>query len=164
MNDESTTIIQEFDQPPAAVFAAVTDVRGWWSENIEGGTGAEGDEFVYEVPHVHRCRIRVTEVVPDQRVRWLVLENTFSFVEDQQEWIDTEVHFEIGTGPGGTTSLRFTHVGLVPEFECFEICHRSWDFYVGHSLRSLITTGRGHPNEPADDVEAVGARIDAALG
>ena len=164
MSDQSTTIVQEFDASPAAVFAAVTDVRGWWSRNIEGDTSAAGDEFVYEVPDVHRCRIRLTEVVPDQRVTWLVLENTFSFVEDQPEWLDTEVRFEIEAGPGGATTLRFTHVGLVPEFECYEICHRSWDFYVGHSLRQLITTGRGQPNERTDDVQAVGARIDAALG
>jgi uncharacterized protein YndB with AHSA1/START domain len=164
MSDQSTTIVQELDQSPEAVFAAVTDVRGWWSRNIEGGTAAEGDEFVYEVPDVHRCRMRLTEVVPHERVTWLVVENSFSFVEDQQEWLDTEVRFEIAAAPGGKTVLRFTHVGLVPEFECFEICHRSWDFYVGHSLRRLIVTGRGLPNEREDDVVAVGARIDATLG
>jgi hypothetical protein len=63
--------------------------------------------------------------------------------------------------PHGQTDLRFVHVGLVPEFECFEIFQKSWDFYVGHSLRKLITTGAGQPNEVADDADVIGARMDA---
>jgi uncharacterized protein YndB with AHSA1/START domain len=164
MTDQSTTITLEFDQSPQDVFNAVTDVRGWWSKNLEGGTSSLGDEFDYNVPGVHHCRIRLTEVTPSERVVWLVVDNTFSFVEDQEEWTDTEVHFEIATRSDGKTELRFTHVGLVPEFECYEICHKSWDFYVGHSLRKLITTGTGQPNEVADDVEVIGARMDAAVG
>jgi hypothetical protein len=164
MTDQSTSIVQEFDRSPGDVFDAVTDVRGWWSRNIEGGTVARGDEFGYEVPGVHRSRIRLTEVIPGRRVVWLVVENTFSFVQDQQEWIGTEIRFEITGLADGRTQLRFTHVGLVPQFECYEICHKSWDFYVGYSLRNLITTGRGLPNEVTDGVEVLGARMDAVVG
>jgi len=42
--------------------------------------------------------------------------------------------------------LTFTHVGLVPEYECFEVCSDGWGTYVGQSLRALITTGKGMPN------------------
>ncbi|MBT2515658.1 SRPBCC domain-containing protein [Arthrobacter sp. ISL-30] len=163
MTDQSTTITLAFDQSPEEVFNAVTNVRGWWSKNIQGGTVVEGDEFAYEVPDVHSCRVRVTEVVPKKRVNWRVLDNTFSFVGDQEEWIDTEIHFEISTGPDGKTELAFNHVGLIPEFECYEICHKSWRFYVGHSLRDLIATGTGQPNEVADGAQVLGPRIDAAL-
>ena len=163
MTEQSTTITLELDASPEQVFDAVRDVRGWWSQNIEGPTAAEGDEWVYEVPGVHRCHMRVTEVVPHERIEWLVLDNTFSFVQDQEEWDGTTVRFEIDEDPQGTTTLRFTHVGLGPALECFEICHKSWDFYVGHSLRRLITTGTGIPNLVTDDVDAIGARMDAAL-
>jgi hypothetical protein len=37
-------------------------------------------------------------------------------------------------------------VGLVPAFECFEACSRGWSFFVGESLRQLITTGKGKPD------------------
>ncbi|WP_049572540.1 SRPBCC family protein [Nonomuraea sp. SBT364] len=164
MTDQGTSIVQDFQQSPAEVFAAVTDVRGWWSKNITGGTSAEGDVFVYDVPAVHHCRVRLEEVVPDRRVVWRVLDNTFSFVEDQEEWTGTEVRFEISGRADGRTELRFTHVGLVPEFECYDVCHKSWGFYVGHSLRELIATGTGRPNEVTDDVGVIGARIDAAVG
>lgn len=163
MTDQST-ITQEFDQSPEEVFNAVVDVRGWWSKNVVGGTAATGDEFVYDVPGVHNCRIRLVEVVPNQRMVWLVVDNTFSFVEDQEEWTNTEIRFEISRRDDGRTELRFIHIGLLPEFECYEVCHKSWGFYVGHSLRKLITTGTGQPNEVTDDVEVLSARIDAAVG
>jgi hypothetical protein len=34
----------------------------------------------------------------------------------------------------------------VPEYECFDVCSDSWDFYLSTSLRALIRTGRGLPN------------------
>ena len=46
----------------------------------------------------------------------------------------------------GKTEICFTHVGLVPEYECFDICSNSWGFYLYTSLRALIRTGRGLPN------------------
>ena len=47
----------------------------------------------------------------------------------------------------GTTQLRFTHEGLVPAYECFDVCSNAWGSYVNGSLRSLIETGRGRPNK-----------------
>lgn len=84
-------------------------------------------------------------------------------VEDQDEWTGTEIRFEITALQDGGAELTFQHVGLVPEFECYEVCHKSWRFYVGHSLRRLIAEGAGQPNEIADTAEALGPRIDSAL-
>ena len=38
-----------------------------------------------------------------------------------------------------------THVGLTPDKECYEDCNKGWSFYVGESLRKLITEGKGLP-------------------
>lgn len=35
------------DRTPEEVFAAIDDVRGWWSGNIEADTDALGAEFTY---------------------------------------------------------------------------------------------------------------------
>jgi hypothetical protein len=87
----------------------------------------------------------VTEADPGRRISWLVLDNHFAFTEDQTEWTGTTVTFDIAE-EGGRTEVRFTHQGLTPACECFEVCSTAWGFFVNSSLRSLITTGEGRPN------------------
>jgi len=94
---------------------------------------------------VHRCKMKITEVIPGKKVVWRVLDNYFNFIEDKNEWKDTEISFEISR-KGNKTEVRFTHVGLVPEYECFDVCSNAWGSYINGSLRSLITTGEGKPN------------------
>ncbi|HTI92649.1 MAG TPA: SRPBCC domain-containing protein [Puia sp.] len=139
-------------QTPAEVFNAVTNVRGWWSENIEGGTAHLNDEFTYQFRDQHKCKMRLVEVVPGKKVIWLVLENYFSFTQDQKEWVGTTIEFEI-VEKENKTDLCFTHHGLVPEHECYDICFKAWTGYIKNSLRNLITTGKGQPN-PRENVTA----------
>jgi hypothetical protein len=66
--------------------------------------------------------------------------------EDTTEWDDTEIRFDIWQDPSGTR-VRFTHVGITPEVECYEICNTAWGSYIGNSLNRLIDTGVGDPNQ-----------------
>ena len=139
----TTTFI--VDQAPEEVFAAINNVRGWWSEEIEGSTDKLGEVFDYHFEDVHRCKIKINEVVPGKKVVWRVLENYFNFTEDKTEWTNTEITFDIAQ-KGDKTEVHFTHVGLVPEYECFDLCSNAWGTYINGSLRNLIMTGKGHPN------------------
>jgi uncharacterized protein YndB with AHSA1/START domain len=133
------------DQSPQEVFDAINNVRGWWSGEIEGSTARLGAEFTYRYKGVHRSTQKITELVPGKKVAWHVLEARLNFVEDKTEWNGTDIVFEIAR-KGNKTELRFTHVGLVPAFQCYGDCSGAWGFYVNDSLRSLITTGKGDPN------------------
>ena len=128
----TTTIV--VDETPEKVFNAVTDPRKWWSEEIEGSTTKLNDEFNYHFKDVHRSKMKLIEVIPNKKVVWLVMDNYFQFTKDKNEWKDNK------------TQLQFTQVGLVPEYECFDICRDAWSNYIKNSLRSLITTGKGQPN------------------
>lgn len=141
--DFTTSIL--VDQSPAEVFKAIINPRAWWSEEIEGGTEKLNDVFDYHFQDVHICKMRLTEVVPDKRVVWLVLENHFSFIKDAGEWVGNEIIFDISE-KDGKTQMQFTQVGLVPEYECYEVCNNAWTQYIQHSLYDLITTGKGKPN------------------
>jgi hypothetical protein len=141
--DLTTTIM--VDQTPIEAFNAINNVRGWWSEEIEGNTEKLHDIFKYHFEDVHRCEMKLIEVIPGKKVVWLVLDNYFKFTKDQTEWLGTKVIFEIFQ-KDGQTAIHFTHQGLVPGHECYEICRDAWTNYIQNSLFNLITTGKGKPN------------------
>jgi hypothetical protein len=107
---------------------------------------------------LHRSTQRIVESIPGERVVWHVEDAFLSFTDDKSEWRGTDISFDISQ-EGGRTKVRFTHVGLVPEFECFGECSNAWGYYINTSLRSLITTGRGQPNveSSVNDSEKVSA-------
>ncbi|WP_317898105.1 SRPBCC domain-containing protein [Aurantibacillus circumpalustris] len=141
--DYTTSILVE--KSPEVAFGAIKNVSGWWSEEIEGKTNQLNDVFDYHFEDVHRCRMKLVELVTNKKVVWLVEENYFKFTKDKSEWIGTKVCFDISS-EGDKTKISFTHFGLVPEYECFEICKGAWTTYITKSLRDLIVTGKGQPN------------------
>jgi len=145
MSEQSFKASFTVEQTPEEVFAAINNVRGWWSEEIEGTTDKAGEVYYYHFQNLHRCTIKVTELVPNLKVAWRVLDNYFSFIQDQAEWRGTDIVFEIAK-KGDKTEVHFTHVGLVPAYECFNVCSNAWGTYFNGSLKHLITTGKGEPN------------------
>ncbi|CAN5268742.1 hypothetical protein BH11ACT3_BH11ACT3_26990 [soil metagenome] len=134
----------DVDATPAAVFDAVTNVRGWWTgapgddAYVTGDSAKVGDVFVYRYADVHRSVQRITESVPEERVVWHVDEAALNFIDDPAEWVGTDIVFDIAPLPSGHTELRFTHVGLLPAVECYDACSNAWASYVGGSLKKLI--------------------------
>ncbi|HZI24615.1 MAG TPA: SRPBCC domain-containing protein [Chryseolinea sp.] len=141
--DFNTTIL--VDQTPEEAFNAINNVRGWWSEEIEGNTENINDEFEYHYEDLHKAKIKLIEVVPNKKVVWLVMHNYFKFTKDTSEWTNTKISFEISK-KDNKTQVRFTHMGLTAEYECFDVCSNAWTHYTQESLRNLITTGKGQPN------------------
>jgi hypothetical protein len=144
MNNQNYTTSIEVDQSPEEVFNAINNIRGWWSENVEGATDKLGSIFYYEFRDIHRGTFKVTEFVPGRKVVWHVLQNYFNFITDTTEWTGTDIVFEI-TRKDGKTELRFTHIGLLPSEECYDVCSDAWGTYIKHSLFDLITKGEGDP-------------------
>lgn len=138
--DFTTTIVVE--QTPHHVFNAINDPRSWWTGEITGRTENLNDEFTYRYKRLHVSKQKIVEMVPDQKVVWLVTESQINYAEDDKEWTGTKMIFEI-TELGYKTQLRFTHVGLNPEIECFDSCSNSWTQLIRQGLFSLITTGKG---------------------
>jgi len=154
MKNKNFTTTLLVDQTPKEVFDSIRNVRGWWSgyysEEIKGDTEKLNDEFSFRAGDgVHYSKQKLVEVIPNKKVVWLTLENNFNFTHDQSEWIGTKPIFEISE-KDSKTEIRFTHEGLVPGHECYNICHDAWSFYIQKSLHNLIMTGKGEPNERED--------------
>ncbi|HLP11229.1 MAG TPA: SRPBCC domain-containing protein [Flavobacteriales bacterium] len=142
-NDFTTEI--EVSKTPQEVFNAINNVRGWWSEQVEGSTTQLNNVFTYQYKDVHLCKIQLTEVIPYKKVGWHVVNNHFNFIQNNNEWVNTHIVFEI-TEKDGKTHVRFTHQGLVPAYECYRVCVDAWTSYIQGSLKSLVETGKGKPN------------------
>jgi Activator of Hsp90 ATPase homolog 1-like protein len=138
--DFTTTIL--VDEPPSAVFNAINNVSGWWQGEIEGSTTKLNDEFIYRMEDIHFSKQQLVEIIPNKKVVWLITDSLLNFTKDKSEWTGTTISFEI-TEQDNKTQLRFTHVGLNPEIECYDACSNAWGQLVQQSLFSLITTGKG---------------------
>jgi hypothetical protein len=138
--DFTTTILVE--QTPAEAFNTILNVRAWWSglygESFEGTSEKLGDEFSFLAGGgAHYTKQKLVELVPDKKVTWLVTDANLSFVDKTDEWNGTRISFEIYQEPG-KTRIVFTHIGLVPEFECYNSCAPAWTQYMQERLVAAI--------------------------
>jgi hypothetical protein len=150
IENESFTASILVDQNPATAFNAIKNFRAWWSEDIEGRTDKLNEEFFYHYKDIHLCKIKLIEVVPDKKLVYKVLDNQFNFIKDKSEWVNTKLIFEL-ISEADKTKVKFTHDGLVPESECYNVCYDAWSGYIKKSLYNLITTGKGNPNPKDKD-------------
>lgn len=84
----------------------------------------------------------VEEFIPGKRVVWLVTDCNMPWYSDKKEWVNTRLIFDLSE-KNGVTTLNFIHQGLTPDVECYKDCETGWTHWVGSSLLSYFTTGKG---------------------
>ena len=125
------------DARPERVFEALTTIEGlqqWWIAETHGKTR------VGETIDFNFCQMQVIESAPNRRVRWRC-------VRGPEEWVGTEVTFELAWKDGQTFVL-FTHAGWREPVEFMHHCSTKWATFL-LSLRDLLehSEGRPHPND-----------------
>ena len=139
-SDFTTTFF--VDQTPNEVYNAINNVGAWWQGEVKGPSSELNDEFTYRMEDFHFSKQKVMELIPNKKVVWLITESKLTFTKDKSEWTGTKISFEISE-VGNKTQVCFTHMGLVPKFECYGDCSNAWTQLVQKSLFSLITKGKG---------------------
>jgi len=135
--------------PAGVVFDAVTTTEAltaWWSQVT--GSGMTGGELRFPMVADQRpLLIHVDEATRPTTVRWTVTECTF-----MEDWVGTHPTFTITPIDNGSCEITFEHRGLDDQLECKDMCSRSWDHFVGTSLRELAESGTGAPNRSPRDL------------
>ena len=146
MKTSDLTISILVDEAPEQAFDAINNVRGWWTgePGIEGSTDKLGDEFTYRQKDIHYSKQKVTESLPGKKVVWLVTDSKLNFIKNKSEWTGTKIIFEISE-KNNKTQIRFTHMGLVPDSECYNDVSSAWNFYINSGLRDLIAKNKVQP-------------------
>jgi Activator of Hsp90 ATPase homolog 1-like protein len=139
--DFTTTLL--VNQSPEQVFNVLLNVRGWWSgyysEEFKGDTEKLNDEFSFRAGGgAHYSKQKIVEVIPNEKMVWLITDSELNFLEKKDEWTGTKVIFKI-LKKGDKTQLTFTHEGLTPDIECYDSCAPAWTQYVQNKLLPLIS-------------------------
>jgi hypothetical protein len=137
--DFTTTIM--VDRSAIEVYDAINNVGAWWQGEITGDSTKVDGVFDYRMKDIHYSKQQVVELIPGEKVVWLVTDSKLSFTSTKTEWTGTKISFEIAP-VGDKTQVRFTHEGLVPAFECYGGCSNGWTKLIQESLCSYITTGK----------------------
>jgi|SRR5665213_2858341 len=142
MNNQSYSVTIEVALPPTEVFGhIINDVSKWWSKDFRGRSEKLDDEFIIEHQGAHFSKQQLVEVIPNEKVVWLVMDSHLNWLEKNKgEWTNTKMVFEI-TPKGDKTTLKFTHEGLVPKLECYSRCSQGWDMVIKDWLYNFMTDG-----------------------
>jgi uncharacterized protein YndB with AHSA1/START domain len=137
--------------PPAVVYQALTTqqgLRGWWTQDCDAETGV-GGSIRFGFGSNATKAVRIEQLVPGREVLWLctMAQIHVGGLKRKDEWVGTQIAFHLSEEGQGQTRLHFEHVGLVPEFECYDLCNQGWQFFMD-SLQQYIATGRGTPFVP----------------
>ena len=126
------------------VFKGICQVSEWWAKNFEGKAEKLNDVFSVRFGETF-VTFKITGVIAKKKIVWHVTDCYLHWLTNKTEWQDTHVVFEISS-ESNSTKVSFTHVGLIPQIECYKDCIKGWTQYVTESLPKLLTEGKGQPD------------------
>ena len=130
------------------IFTAINqNVQQWWG-NTDTPVSKVGHEFTTCFDKTY-WKFRIIDLTPYRKIVWKCFEarhvhNGYNDIE--KEWVGTFVHWTIESISSKESELSFSHDGLTPDLNCYEICTPAWDRFVTQSLKSFVETGVGMPH------------------
>lgn len=121
--------------------STIEGLAGWWTEETSGQSRVGGEiAFIFrsETGDIKgRMVMKVLALETDRAVRW-------SCIEGPEEWLGTELHFELSQADDYTIVL-FGHRKWREAGEFMSHCSMKWASFL-LSLRDLILRGQGLPS------------------
>ena len=111
------------------VYRAITKPNSWWDQKAEGNASEKGGEF-----HVEDRDFSVREADDGKRVVW----NVEPTDDNDHEWDDTSLIFDISEDDDGETKVNFTHRGIRPHDRGYDEIAKTWKDRIAKGLQPLI--------------------------
>lgn len=125
----------------AETMKKISQVNRWWKQDFRGSAEFLNDRFTVPFGEPAYVEFVVSELAPGKKVAWEVTDCYLPWFTNKKEWNGTEVVFGL-TEEDGKTKIDFTHVGLVPGIECYEVCEKGWNGHID-TLARFINEGQG---------------------
>jgi len=119
----------------------ISQLNFWWKKDFSGSAKQLNDKFTVPFGAPSFVDFVVSELVPGEKVVWKVTDCFLPWFQEKKEWNNTQVVFELRE-EDNKTKINFTHVGLVPGIECYEVCEKGWDGHITESLVKFINEGK----------------------
>ncbi len=126
---------------PKEIFELLLDIENWWSglyeETITGKSSRLDDEFTFKAGGgAHYSKQRLIELDTYKKIVWLVTESHLTFLNNPDEWTNTKIGFEI-SHDRNKSKITFSHEGLIPKIECYDVCTGAWTQYLQNLEKKL---------------------------
>lgn len=126
---------------PNMIFNAITqEMSNWWTgmtsvvKHVGDKTTAkfeDGTSWSFEVVTLQENKLIELHCYAANHI------HPVTTPEMRNEWENTTLRFEI-VPRGVETDIHFTHVGLTPEVNCYDICHSGWDHFFGSAFKAYL--------------------------
>ncbi len=129
--------------PIEQVLQALTDeevISRWWT--VVTGTVRHGNEVQLFMGGAEPLVFTVDHSPGTCDVTWIVTDCAFL-----PDWVGTRPSFSVRANVDAGCDVRFRHVGLRPNLECFDQCRAGWNHFMP-SLHRFLEVGEGLANEP----------------
>jgi hypothetical protein len=129
---------------PKEALDEISRVTDWWGKHFEGRSQKINDVFTVRFGSGDMYKMRVSELIPDTKIVWEVVDSFKTGVKDATEWTGTKILWEVSEQKDGIR-IDMTHLGMNPDIECYGVCTQGWDYLLQKSLLKLLTENKGNP-------------------
>lgn len=119
----------------------ISQVNAWWKKDFSGSAEKLDDAFTVPFGAPSFVEFVVSEFSPGKKIAWKVTDCYLPWFKDKKEWNNTEVVFQLSQN-NGKTKIDFTHMGLTPEVECYDVCEKGWNGHI-NTLEKFINESKG---------------------
>lgn len=117
--------------------ATLNGLRGWWTLIVTGKATTGGELRLGFAGLDEYIIMRVVKNKRPSSMYWTCVIHT-----SLPEWKETQPRFDLVEETSGSCRLDFQHIGLTPQFECFDDCRLGWDHFLA-SLVAYVERGAG---------------------